>query len=142
MSPNTKSRIGLDSVVLVTGASSGIVEAVAMAIARHGCRIVLTARRADRLDAIAATVGPTALAWPMDMRDDAAVDALPTCLPEAFQRIDVLVNSAGHDAGGRNPFVGGDPNDWTDIIDTNIRAVLRVTRAKLPEWLRAEKAIS
>ncbi len=132
MTSDAAGRIGPASVVLITGASSGIGEAVALALAPLGCRMVLTARRADRLAGVVAAVGPNALAWPMDMRDDAAVDALPACLPDAFRAVDVLVNNAGHDVGGRQPFVGGATDDWSDIIDTNVRAALRVTRAVLP----------
>lgn len=126
------SRIGPGRVVLITGASSGIGEAAARAFAAHGCSLVLTARRADRLKAVADAIGPNALAWPMDMKDHAAVDLLPTCLPEPFRSLDVLVNNAGHDVGGRRPFAEGAADDWDDIIDTNLRAAMRVTRAVLP----------
>lgn len=137
--PNTAGRIGPGCVVLITGASSGIGEAIARALASYGCRLVLTARRADRLAAVAEAIGPGALAWPMDMRDDAAVDALPDCLPVKFRQIDVLVNNAGHDVGGRTPFASGTADDWSDIIDTNLRAALRVTRAILPGMVQRRK---
>ena len=120
-------RIGPDTVVLITGASSGIGQATAVALAALGCKLVLTARRLDRLEAVATALGPDVLAWRLDVRDNAAVDALPACLPERFRAIDVLVNNAGHDVGGRRPFAEGAANDWDDIIDTNLRAVLRVT---------------
>ena len=139
MTPNATHRIGPDSVALITGASSGIGEAVAMSLAQHGCRLVLTGRRADRLTAVAAAIGPAALAWPMDMRDDAAVDGLPGCLPKEFRHVDVLINNAGHDVGGRRRFADGATDDWSDIIDTNIRAVLRVTRAVLPDMVQRGK---
>ena len=137
--PNTSSRIGPETVALITGASSGIGEAVAMSLARYGCRLVLTARRADRLARVAASIGPTALARPLDMRDDAAVDALPDCLPPEFREVDLLVNNAGHDVGGRKPFAAGSVDDWSDIVDTNVRAVLRITRAILPGMLQRGK---
>ena len=105
---------------------------MAMELASHACCLVLTARRAERLAVVAVTIGPAALAWFMSMRDDAAVDALMGCLPEEFRQVDVLVNNAGYDVGGKRLFAAGAADDWTDIIDTNLRAVLCVTRAVLP----------
>jgi NADP-dependent 3-hydroxy acid dehydrogenase YdfG len=129
--PDQSGRLGR-GIALVTGASSGIGLGVARALAARGCRVVLAARRADRLAALAAELGPAALAWPLDLRDPAAVDALPDALPEAFRRIDVLVNNAGHDVGGRRPFLDGPADDWADVIDTNLKGVFRITRAILP----------
>ena len=130
--PDAPGRLGPECVALVTGASSGIGEAVAQALAARGCRVILAARRAERLAALAAEIGPPALPWPLDLRDPAAVDALPHALPEPFRRVDVLVNNAGHDVGGRRPFLDGSADDWADVIDTNLKGVFRITGAILP----------
>ena len=82
-----------------------------MTLAPQGCRLVLASRRADRLADVAAQIGLRALAWPIDVRDDTAFDALPDCLPEAFRNIDILVNNAGHDVGGSRPFAEGETED-------------------------------
>ena len=120
---------------LVTGASSGIGRATALALAGEGVRLVLAARRADRLAAMVAELaaaGAEALAVPLDVRDRAAVAA--ALGPEAlgsFADVDVLVNAAGL-AAGREPLQQGDPDDWDRMLDTNVRGVLHVTRTLLP----------
>jgi 3-hydroxy acid dehydrogenase/malonic semialdehyde reductase len=68
----------------------------------------------------------------LDITDHAAVDRLLDQVPEAFRPVDVLINNAGHDIGGRTRFDQGSPDDWTDIIRTNLIGTMRVTRAVLP----------
>lgn len=120
---------------LVTGASSGIGRAVALALAAEGARLVVVARRAERLAGLVdelAAGGTEALAVALDVRDRAAVEA--ALAPEVlggFAAVDLLVNSAGL-ASGRGPVQSGDPEDWDRMLDTNVRGVLAVTRALLP----------
>ena len=128
-------RVGPGTTALVTGASSGIGRVVATRLAEQGCQVVLAARRKDRIDALAAEIGPRALPWPIDLRDGAAIDRLPADLPEGFRDIDVLVNNAGSDVGGRLPFIDRLASDWDGMVDTNLRAVFRITRAVLPGML-------
>jgi len=120
---------------VVTGASSGIGRAVAVALAGEGARLVLVARRADRLAALAdelARGGTEALAVPLDVRDRAAVTAgLSAAALGTSADVDVLVNAAGL-AAGRAPLHEGDPDDWDRMLDTNVRGVLSVTRTLLP----------
>ncbi len=132
-------RIGPQTTVLVTGASSGIGQVVAMQLAEQGCQVVLAARRADRIAAMAAEIGPTALAWPIDLRDSAAIERLPAELPEQFRTIDILVNNAGSDVGGRLPFIERPASAWDGMIDTNLRAVFGITRAVLPGMLQRKR---
>ncbi len=132
-------RIGPGTTALITGASSGIGEVVAAELARQGGRVVLAARRADRLAAMAAKIGPDALAWPIDLRDGAAIDRLLEDLPEPFRTIDVLINNAGSDVGGRLPFVERPAADWDGMLDTNLRAVFHVTRAVLPGMIARKR---
>lgn len=124
--------------VVVTGASSGIGEACARAFAAAGDRLVLVARRADRLDALAtglaAQHGTETLTRTVDVRDRSAVDATLGTLPEGWRDVDVLVNSAGL-AAGLMTVQDADPDDWDRMLDTNVRGVLSVTRALLPRML-------
>jgi 3-hydroxy acid dehydrogenase/malonic semialdehyde reductase len=120
----------------VTGASSGIGRATAVALAAAGARLLLLARRLDRLtelaDELAAAHGAGARTLAVDVRDRGAVDAAldPTALG-SWAGIDVLVNAAGL-AVGREPLQVGDPDDWDRMLDTNVRGALAVTRAVVP----------
>jgi NADP-dependent 3-hydroxy acid dehydrogenase YdfG len=121
--------------VVVTGASSGIGEGCAHVFAAAGDRLVLVARREDRLAALAATLadahGTESLTVALDVRDRDAVSAALGALPEEWRDVDVLVNSAGL-AAGLAKFQDADPDDWDRMLDTNVRGVLSVTRALLP----------
>ena len=120
--------------VLVTGASSGIGAACAEVFAQVGCRLILAARRLDRLEAVAerlhAESGTEILTASLDVRDREAVDALVDGLGPAWSSIDVLVNNAGL-ARGLSTIYEGDVNDWEEMIDTNVKGLLWVTRAVL-----------
>lgn len=121
--------------LFVTGASSGIGEALCRLLAARGHRVVGAARRMERLQALADELGPAFCAIPLDVTDAAAVDALPSHLPAEFGRIDVLVNNAGHDTGGRRRFDAGNAAQWCDIVETNVQGVIRVTRALIDGML-------
>ena len=121
----------VDATVLITGASSGIGQACARAFAAAGARLLLCARRADRLARLAGELDTEVHHFPLDVRDRAAVDAAVTGLPEGWRDIDVLVNNAGL-AAGLAPLHEGDPDDWDRMLDTNVRGLLNVTRAVVP----------
>jgi 3-hydroxy acid dehydrogenase / malonic semialdehyde reductase len=121
----------VDRTVLVTGASSGIGAACATAFAAAGARLVLCARRADRLDAVAASLATEVATIPLDVRDRSAVEQALRSLPAGFEEIDVLVNNAGL-AAGLEPLQDGDPDDWDRMIDTNVKGLLYVTGALVP----------
>ncbi len=112
-------------VAVVTGASSGIGAATARRLAKDGYQVVLVARRADRLVALAADIGAHAVA--MDITDSESVAALAASL----DRCDVLVNNAGG-AIGVESVAEGDPADWTAMFEVNVLGTLRVTQALLP----------
>ncbi len=120
---------------LVTGASSGIGRATALALAGAGARLVLVARRADRLRDLAdeiAAAGVEARTVELDVRDRPAVTAaLDAAALGTSGAVDVLVNAAGL-AAGREPLHVGDGDDWDRMLDTNVRGVLNVTRQVLP----------
>jgi serine 3-dehydrogenase len=119
---------------LITGASSGIGAACAEVFAEVGCRLVLAARRLDRLDESAVRLGEKfgceVLTAALDVRDREAVDVFVEGLDPTWSAIDVLVNNAGL-ARGLAPIHDGDVNDWDEMIDTNVKGLLWVTRAVL-----------
>lgn len=118
--------------VLVTGASSGIGAAVARALAPEGARLILAARREDRLAEVAASLGSAEyLSVTLDVRDREAVEDTLEHLPEDWRAIDALVNSAGL-SRGLAPIQQGSHEDWDEMIDTNVKGLLHVTRAVLP----------
>ena len=118
-------------IVFVTGASAGFGSAIARAFVKGGHRVVATARRKDRLDALAAELGDALLPLELDVRDRAAVDAVPASLPAEFSAVDVLVNNAGL-ALGVEPAHKASLDDWRTMIDTNCTGLVQVTHALLP----------
>ena len=111
---------------LITGASAGIGAATARALAARGAHVMLTARRADRLEALAAELGASASVAAVDVRDAAAVAGLFD--GDAY---DLVVANAGLGLGVA-PLHGGDTGDWSTMIDTNVKGVLHTVRAALP----------
>jgi len=117
---------------LVTGASSGIGESSAAALVEAGCRVVCAGRRLDVLEALVARLGERARALELDVTDAGSAASVLDRLPESWREIDILVNAAGHDVGGRRPFDEGSAEEWASIIDTNVTGLIRVTRALIP----------
>jgi NADP-dependent 3-hydroxy acid dehydrogenase YdfG len=123
---------------VVTGAASGIGEAVAVLLAEQGARVALLARRGERLDEIAAKItagGGTALAVVADVTDDASVAAAVERIHEAYGAVDLVVNNAGVMLG--NPVEAGRLDEWQRMIDTNVTGVLRIVRAFTGDLLAA-----
>ena len=120
--------------VLVTGASAGIGAACARAFAAQGARLVLAARRAARLQELADKLrgaGTHVLALELDVSDAAAVGDCIGGLAAEWREIDVLVNNAGL-GRGLDKLWEGDPGGWDEMVDTNVKGLLYVTRAVLP----------
>jgi len=117
--------------VFVTGASSGFGAAVARRFAADGARVVVAARRTDRLRGLADEFGPQILPLQLDVRDRARVAIAVQRLPEEFSAIDVLVNNAGL-ALGLGPAQAAELDDWDQMIDTNCKGLVYCTRAILP----------
>ena len=122
-------------IVLITGASSGIGEATAFAFAAEGARLLLAARRADRLQATAPKLIEAGAAdvhsLALDVRDNTAVRQTIAALPAEWQAIDVLVNNAGM-SRGTDKVHQANTDDWDEMIDTNVKGLLYVTRAVVP----------
>lgn len=124
--------------VLVTGASAGFGAAIARRFVRDGHRVIAAARRADRLAALAAELGAAALAFPLDVTDSAAVEALPGSLPSGWRDVDVLVNNAGL-ALGLDPAQSANLADWDTMVATNITGLIHATRALLPGMVARDR---
>jgi 3-hydroxy acid dehydrogenase / malonic semialdehyde reductase len=128
------------STVMITGASSGIGEACARRFAAEGADLVLWARRADRLDAVADRVrtayGVAVLTAQVDVRDRPGVEAAVADLAGANAVPHVLLNNAGL-AAGLDRFHEGDHDDWDRMIDTNVKGLINVTRSVLPLMVAA-----
>lgn len=118
-------------IVFVSGASAGFGAAIARRFARDGARLVICGRRADRLDALAAELGVPTHTIVLDVRDRAAVESAVRELPAEFAAIDVLVNNAGL-ALGLEPAHRASLDQWEQMVDTNIKGLLTLTRAILP----------
>lgn len=119
---------------LVTGASAGIGEATARALAAEGARLVLAARRAERLRALAeelAAQGSEVRTLELDVRDGEQVSRSLGELPEAWSEIEILVNNAGL-SRDLLPLAEGSVEAWREMIETNVLGLLHVTRAVLP----------
>ncbi len=121
--------------VMITGASAGIGAACAESFAREGARLVLAARRLPRLEELAGRLleahGAETHLIELDVRDREAVDAAVAGLPAEWAAIDVLVNNAGLSRGLDKVHEGWHV-DWEEMIDTNVKGLLWVSRAVLP----------
>ena len=125
-----------DKVAIITGASSGIGEATARRLAESGARVVLAARRVERLEALAADIerrDGAALVAPTDVTDERSVQRLARTALDAFGRIDILINNAG--IMPLSPISKLKVEEWDRMIDVNIKGVLYCIAATLPTML-------
>ena len=125
-----------NKVVFITGASSGIGRATAKAFAAQGAKLLLCARRMDRLTELAqelSALRPDADVFPfaLDVRDTMEVRETMADLPDDWKPIEVLVNNAGLSRGLTKVYED-DPHSWDEMIDTNVKALLHVTQAVVP----------
>ncbi|HEX3893212.1 MAG TPA: SDR family NAD(P)-dependent oxidoreductase [Terracidiphilus sp.] len=122
-------------IVFITGASAGIGAATALAFAAEGARLLLAARRASKLAEVASKAlelgAPSVHSIDLDVRDRRAVQQAIDDLPAAWGEIDILVNNAGLSRGLDKLYMGK-IQDWEEMIDTNVKGLLYVTRAVVP----------
>jgi 3-hydroxy acid dehydrogenase/malonic semialdehyde reductase len=123
---------------LVTGASAGIGEACATALAQAGARLVLAGRRRDRLEALAAKLPTPSHVIELDVRSRGDVEATLSSLPAPFGEVDILINSAGLGLG-LEPAHLASLDDWDAMIDTNCKGLVYVTRALLPGMVQRNR---
>ncbi len=124
-----------DTVALVTGASSGIGEATALALSSHGAKVALVARRTDRLEALAERIGDGALVIEADVGDQEAAAAAVQRTVDELGRLDTLINNAGVMLLG--PIENAPLEEWETMVSVNVRGLLYTAHAALPHLLKA-----
>lgn len=126
----------MNKTALVTGATSGIGRATARILAKNNYKIILCGRREDRLTALEKELSEYTEIHTLsfDVRDKKAVFESINSLPEAFSKIDVLINNAGN-AHGLDPIQTGDLDDWDAMIDINVKGLLYVSKAIIPQMM-------
>ena len=131
-----------NKIVLITGASSGIGKACAIAFAKEGANLILAARRLDRINDLSASLkkdyGSKVLTLELDVRDYKNVKNTFDNLTGDWKQIDILINNAGL-ARGSSRLYEGEIDHWEEMIDTNIKGLLYVTRMILPGMVEREK---
>jgi 3-hydroxy acid dehydrogenase / malonic semialdehyde reductase len=130
------------AIVLITGASSGIGRSCAYSFARAGAQLILVARRKNRLVTLAADLekqfSTQSYIDELDVRDHRSVVKFYKKLPEPWKQIDILINNAGL-SRGLNKLYEGNLEDWEEMIDTNVKGLLYVSRAVLPGMVERRK---
>ncbi|OYU97014.1 MAG: NAD(P)-dependent oxidoreductase [Bacteroidetes bacterium B1(2017)] len=125
-------------IAFITGASSGIGEATALLLAQNGYNLILNGRRASRIEALQARLKKEfeteTYAAIFDIRHKEEVKTAFEAIPDAFRNIDVLVNNAGL-ASGLSTLDKGSLDDWEQMIDTNIKGLLYISRLVIPEMI-------
>ena len=119
---------------LITGATSGIGRATAHEFAKQGIRLIICGRRQERLETIQKALGELTEVYLLnfDVRDKNAVFSAIESLPENFKHIDILINNAGN-AHGLDPIHEGSLDDWDAMIDINVKGLLYVSKAVIPQ---------
>lgn len=124
-----------DQIVLITGASSGIGEACARIFAQAGAKLILVARRQDRLEQLAEQLSKVSACelhlLPLDVCDRSGVESALNQLPTPWSAVDILINNAGL-SRGLDKLHEASIQDWEEMIDTNIKGLLYMTRSLLP----------
>jgi NADP-dependent 3-hydroxy acid dehydrogenase YdfG len=124
----------MKKIALITGATSGIGRATAYELAKHNINLILCGRRQERLVAIQKELGSQVKVHTLnfDVRDKKATLEAIASLPEDFKTIDILINNAGN-AHGLDPIQVGDLDDWDAMIDINVKGLLYVSKAVIPQ---------
>ncbi|UCG60481.1 MAG: SDR family oxidoreductase [Candidatus Zixiibacteriota bacterium] len=124
-----------DKIVLVTGASSGIGEACVKKFSAEGARVIMMARRLRRLKELSRKLKNDSYPVEIDVRESGAVERAVGALPPDWADVDVLVNNAGL-SRGLDRFQEASLQDWEEMIDTNIKGLLYISRAILPGMVK------
>ena len=127
-----------DKTILITGASSGIGRACAENFAKLKARLILAARRKDRLEELATRLATDVHLLALDVRDREAVQKTLNTLPEDWKDIDILINNAGL-SRDLYKLHEGNIDSWEEMIDTNIKGLLYVSRAVIPGMVKRKK---
>ena len=127
-----------NKIALITGATSGIGWATAKSFAQEGTRLILCGRRKEKLEALAKTIGGNSKLLTFDVRDKKAVFDAIEGLPKEWKSIDILINNAGN-AHGLDPVQTANLEDWDAMIDGNVKGLMYVTKAVLPQMIAAKR---
>ena len=129
-----KRKIPMRKTALITGATSGIGQATAYEFAKQGINLILCGRRQERLDTIKNALERTTDVHTLnfDVRDKNATFKAIASLPQDFKKIDILINNAGN-AHGLDPIQTGDTDDWDAMMDINVKGLLYVSKAIIPQ---------
>jgi NADP-dependent 3-hydroxy acid dehydrogenase YdfG len=129
-----KNLYKMNKTALITGATSGIGKATAYEFAKHGINLILCGRRAERLETIKKELGALTKVYTLcfDVRDKTEVKNAINSLPNDFKTIDILINNAGN-AHGFDPIQTGSFDDWDAMIDINVKGLLYVSKAIIPQ---------
>lgn len=125
-------------IVLISGASSGIGAACAKVFAQAGAKLILLARRQERLEQLARELDCETHLLALDVRDRLQVESALTSLPAPWSEVDILINNAGL-SRGLDKLYQGDIQDWEEMIDTNIKGLLYMTRSLLPGMVSRDR---
>ena len=127
----------MNRTAFITGATSGIGKAVAEEFAKHGIRLILCGRRQERLDTIQSALSKQTDVHVLnfDVRNREAAFSAIDSLPEDFKTIDILINNAGN-AHGLDPIQTGNIDDWDAMMDINVKGLLYVSRAIIPQMTK------
>ncbi|MBD3750228.1 MAG: SDR family oxidoreductase [Sphingobacteriales bacterium] len=132
----------MSKIVLITGASSGIGKACAQVYAENQFNLVITGRRAEKLNALKAELeqkySVKVMTLVFDVRERAIVERELTALPEDWKKVDILINNAGL-SQGLDPIQNGSFDDWDTMIDTNVKGLLYVSKI-VSNWMIAQKS--
>lgn len=131
-------RILKDKIVFITGASSGIGRACAEVFAAEECRLILSARRYERLEQLKSELDTESIIIELDVRDQKKVKQAIRSLDESWSDIDILINNAGL-ARGLSKLHEGELSDWEEMIDTNVKGLLYVSREIIPGMVKRNR---
>lgn len=126
----------MSKIAFITGATSGIGKATAVALADYGFDLILCGRRAERLQELKQTLGTQVKVHTLafDVRSEDAVTEAIHGLPEEWKKIDILINNAGN-AHGLSPIHTGNTEDWNAMMDINVKGLLYISRAIIPSMV-------
>ena len=127
-----------DKIVCITGASSGIGRACAEAFAAQGCRLILSARRYEKLEELKEELDTESIIIELDVRDQKKVENTIRSLDDSWSDIDILINNAGL-ARGLSKMHEGLLSDWEEMIDTNVKGLLYVSREIIPGMVKRNR---
>ena len=130
----------MSKTAFITGATSGIGKATAELFAKNGINLILCGRRQERLDKLKGELEKMVRVFTLnfDVRNKASVQQAVASLPEKFSKIDILVNNAGN-AHGLDPIEEGDLDDWDAMLDINVKGLLYVSKAILPQMIKRKE---